>query len=135
LITATFAVDQGREVFAVPGNIFVAQSRGTNRLIQQGAHILTSPQDVLDCLNMERVEQVYAARSILPADEVEKQGLHAMGTEPVPVDEIGVRTGYPISRICSVLTLMELKGMVRQVGGMNYVAVREDEANYDAGAL
>lgn len=135
LITATFAVDQGREVFAVPGNIFVAQSRGTNRLIQQGAHIVTSPQDVLDVLNMERVEQVFAARSVLPADEVEKQVLNALGSEPVPVDEIGVRTGYPIARICSVLTLMELKGMVRQVGGMNYVAVKEDEANYDAGAL
>jgi DNA processing protein len=135
LITATFAVDQGREVFAVPGNIFAPQSKGTNRLIQQGAHVLTSPRDILDVLNMDRVEQVYAARSVLPADEVEQKLLSVMGYDPIHVDEIGAQTGFPIARVSAALTLMELKGMVRQVGGMNYVAVKEDEAEYNAGVI
>ncbi len=57
LITAQFAIDQGREVFAVPGNILAPQSKGTNRLISQGAHPLLSVRDLLDVLNLTRVTE------------------------------------------------------------------------------
>jgi len=130
LITAQFAVDQGREVFAVPGNILAPQSKGTNRLIQQGAHPLLSARDVLEALNLTRVSEQRLVRRALPADEVETQVLNVLAHEPLHVDEIRNQTGLPIERVSATLVMMELKGMVRQVGGMNYVAVREEQVEY-----
>jgi DNA processing protein len=130
LITAQFAVDQGREVFAVPGNILAPQSKGTNRLIQQGAHPLLSARDVLEALNLTRVSEQRLVRKVLPADSVEAQVLNVLAHEPLHVDEIRNQTGLPIERVSATLVMMELKGMVRQVGGMNYVAVREEQAEY-----
>lgn len=130
LITAGFAAEQGREVFALPGNILAPQSKGTNRLIQQGAHPLLSPQDVLQVLNLTRAGQFKAARKTIPADALEAQLLGILGAEPLHVDEIRNRTGLPIEKVSATLTLMELKGLVRQVGGMNYVSVREEQADY-----
>ncbi len=134
LITAEFAAEQGREVFAVPGNILAPQSKGTNKLIQTGAHPLLSPQDLVQALNLTRAGQFKSARRALPADAFEAQLLAALGAEPVHVDAIRNQTGLPIEKVSATLTLMELKGMVRQVGGMNYVAVRESAADYDVGA-
>lgn len=130
LITAQFALDQGREVFAVPGTILAAQSMGTNRLIAQGAHPLLSPQDLLDVLNLGRVTEQRQVRKILPGNETEAQLLAVLTHEPMHMDEIRNQTGLPIERVSSALVMMELKGMVRQVGGMNYVSVREDQSEY-----
>ena len=131
LITASFAADQGRDVFAVPGNIMSPQSRGTNRLIQDGAFLIVKPNDVLEVLSLTMVTQHHAARVVLPADAVEAQLYQTLGHEPLHIDEIGVRTDLPINKVTATLTLMELKGMVRQVGGMNYIAVRESNADYE----
>lgn len=132
LITAQFAVDQGREVFAVPGNILAPQSKGTNRLIQDGARPLLSARDVLEALNLTRVSEQRLVRKVLPADEVEMEVLNVLAHEPMHVDEIRNRTGLPIERVSATLVMMELKGFVRQVGGMNYVALREAQAEYHA---
>lgn len=130
LITAEFAAEQGREVFAVPGNILAPQSKGTNRLIQQGAQLLLSPQDLMQALNLSRAGEIKAARRKIPTDTLEAQVLASLGAEPLHVDEIRNKTGLPIDRVSATLTIMELKGLVRQVGGMSYVSVREDQANY-----
>ena len=132
LITAEFAAEQGREVFAVPGNILAPQSRGTNKLIQNGALPLLSPQDLLQALNLTRVGEQKAARKILPANEVEAQVLNALGSEPLHVDELRRQTGLPVEKVSAALVMMELKGLVRQVGGMQYVAVREVQSGYFA---
>jgi DNA processing protein len=132
LITAGFAADQGRDVFAVPGSIIAPQSEGTNRLIQDGAQPLLNPQDIMDALNLTMITEHRAARVILPADATEARLFATLGFEPMHVDEIRAKTDLPIEQVSSTLALMELKGMVRQVGGMNYVAVREVQANYDA---
>ncbi len=132
LITAEFAAEQGREVFAVPGNILAPQSKGTNKLIQNGAQPLLSPQDLTQALNLTRAGEFKAARKVLPKDAIEAQLLGVLGAEPVHVDEIRNQTGLPIEKVSATLTLMELKGMVRQVGGMNYVSVREEQADYSA---
>jgi DNA processing protein len=132
LITAQFAVDQGREVFAVPGNILAPQSKGTNRLISQGAHPLLSVQDLLDVLNLTRVTEQQQARRVMPVDETESKLMSVLTHEPLHMDEIRNQTGLPIERVSATLVMMELKGMVRQVGGMNYVAVREEQAGYQA---
>jgi DNA processing protein len=130
LITAEFAAEQGREIFAVPGNILAPQSKGTNKLIQQGAHPLLSASDIMQALNLTRVGQHKAARKALPADDVEAKLITALGEEPLHVDEIRNQTGLPVEKVSATLVMMELKGMVRQVGNMQYVAVREVQSGY-----
>lgn len=132
LITAEFAAEQGREVFAVPGSILAAQSKGTNRLIQNGALPLVTPDDLLQALNLTRVSAQKSARTLLPADDVEKQLLMVLGSEPLHVDDLRNQTGLPVEKVSAALVMMELKGMVRQVGGMHYVAVREVQSGYSA---
>ncbi len=130
LITASFAVEQAREVFSVPGHIHAPQSKGTNRLIANGARPMLSPQDVLEALDLTRNIERREMRKVIPADSTEAALLQVLGSQPVHVDEIRAQTGLPIEKVSSTLTLMELKGMVRQVGGMNYVAIREQQADY-----
>ncbi len=128
LITADFAVEQGREVFAVPGNVFAPQSRGSNRLIQNGAHPLLDPQEILDVLDLTRVTEHREARVVLPSNATEAQLFEVLGHEPLHVDEVLAQTDLPIDQVTATLALMELKGMVRQVGGMRYTAIREAES-------
>jgi DNA processing protein len=130
LITASFAVEQGRAVFAVPGSIYAPQSKGANRLIQEGAQVVLGAKDILETLNLTQVGQHQAARSLLPENATEAQLYHILGSEPLHVDDIRQRAGLPIEQISATLTMMELKGMVRQVGGMNYIAVKEEAAEY-----
>jgi len=125
LITAEFAVEQGREVFAVPGNVLSPVSRGTNLLIQKGAYAMISPQDVLDVLDLSQVDEYKSARQILPADTTEAMILKTMGFEPIHVDEICAEAGLPVDKVSAALTMMELKGMVQHVGGMRYAAIRD----------
>ena len=132
LITAEFAAEQGREIFAVPGSILAPQSKGTNRLIQKGALPLLTPDDLMQALDLTRIGAQKSARKILPADETEARVLNVLGSEPLHVDEIRNQAGLPIEKISATLAMMELKGMVRQVGGMNYVAMREALSDYKA---
>lgn len=131
LITTRFAADQGREVFAVPGSIFAPACQGPNRLIRDGATPLLQPEDVLEVLNMEQMAAQRAARTVLPADSTEAQILALLSHEPTHVDEIQSRCGLPIEQVSATLVLMELKGLVQQTGGMNYV--REELAAYNVG--
>jgi DNA processing protein len=130
LITAEFAAEQGREIFAVPGSILAPQSKGTNKLIQNGALPLLSVNDLLQALDLTRVGEHKVARRIIPTDETEARLMDVLGYEPLHVDEIRNQTELPIEKVSAALALMELKGMVRQVGGMNYVAVREVQSDY-----
>ncbi len=125
LITADFAVEQGRDVFAVPGNVLSPMSQGTNRLIQNGAYAMISPQDVLDALGLEQVSDFQAARQTLPADTTEAKILQVLDYEPIHVDEICHAAGLAVETVTAALTMMELKGMVQHVGGMRYTAIRE----------
>ncbi len=130
LITARFAAEQGREVFAVPGGIYAPQSAGTNRLIRDGAHPLLKFHDILEVLALEKVQEYRSARITLPADPVEARLLQVLANEPQHVDEICAQSGLPIEQVSATLTVMELKGMVRQFGGMNFSLVRENLADY-----
>jgi DNA processing protein len=130
LITADFALEQGREVFAVPGNIFRKKSMGANKLIQQGAKPVLSVEDILEELNLTMVSQQAEVRAIVPENETEAALLEYITADPVHVDEIGQKSGLPIAQVSSTLALMELKGMVRQVGGMSYVLAREGRVEY-----
>jgi DNA processing protein len=131
LITATFAVEQGRDVYAVPGNINAPQSQGTNQLIRDGAQPLLNPQDVLEALNLTMVTEHRAVRMALPTDPVEARLFQLLSREPKHVDEIRSQANMPIETVSATLAMMELKGIVRQVGGMNYIAVKEHSEPYE----
>jgi DNA processing protein len=122
LITVTFALEQGRDVFAVPGPITSRMSDGPNRLLKQGAKCVTEVRDILEELHIEMVtEHVEAARS-LPADPTERMLLGFLQESTQHIDDLTNRSGLPASTISAVLTMMELKGMVRHLGGMQYAA-------------
>jgi DNA processing protein len=130
LITATFAVEQGREVFAVPGGIYSPASQGTNHLIQQGARPYLSPQDILESLNIAMAGEQRTARAVLPADATEAQLYARLGATPMHVDDLRAELNLPVEQVSAALALMELKGLVRHVGGMQYVALREEQSDY-----
>jgi len=121
LITAEFALEQGREVFAVPGNIFSPASRGPNRLIADGAKPVCELRDILEELKLEAVVEQREARQAIPQTGTEIALLRCLGHEPVHIDEIRRTVCLPMSVVSSTLTMLELKGLVRQTGGMNYV--------------
>jgi DNA processing protein len=125
LITADFALEQGRDVFAVPGNVLSPASRGTNRLIQNGAYAMVSPLDVLDVLNLSELESIKTARQVLPADKTEARILQVMNFEPMHIDEICNEVSLSVDKVSAALTMMELKGLVQHVGAMRYAVVRE----------
>lgn len=122
LVTAQFALEQNREVFAVPGNITAHGSNGTNRLVQDGAHPVLAAEDVLSVLNFERVVQYVEARTTLPdMSDPERTVMGCLSQEPMHIDELTRQCGLPVAQVSSALTMLELKGMVRQVGSMTYV--------------
>ncbi len=129
-ITTDYALEQGREVFAVPGSILRKSGSGPNYLIQNGAKLVIEVNDILEELNLMLVSQHVEARAIIPGNEIEATLLKQLSTDPIHVDDLGQATGLTAPEIASVLTMMELKGMVRQVGGMNYVLARETGAHY-----
>lgn len=131
LITANFANEQGRDVFAVPGKIYSSQSVGPNQLIKDGAHPLLSPEDLIEALDLVMVTEKQTARQILPGDATEATLYGVIGFEPMHIDDISRQADLPIVKVSATLALMELKGMVRQVGGMQYVSIRESVAKYD----
>jgi DNA processing protein len=129
MITARMALEQNREVFAVPGSIYSPGSRGTNKLIQDGEAKLTlSAQDILAELNLTMAEHQIQATELMPADETESIVLRNLSGEPTHVDELRRACGLPIATVTSALAMMELKGLVRLVGQMNYVRAREAAA-------
>ncbi len=118
-ITAAFAAEQGRDVMAVPGSIYSPASQGTNRLIRDGAIPITGVEDIL--LELDRGIRPMAAERIVPADEMERTLLDILGHEPLHIDEIARAASLPMSAVSSGLAIMELKGLARHTGGMNYV--------------
>jgi DNA processing protein len=130
LITAEFGAEQGRDVFAVPGSILTQGSVGTNELIQNGAKLVTGVEDILEELNLSMAAEQTEARQVLPEDETEVALLKHLTAEPMHVDALQRRMDLPISQVTSTLAMMELKGMVRQVGGMKYVVARESDVEY-----
>ncbi len=130
LITAKFALEQDREVFAIPGNINSPASKGTNRLIQDGAKLVMKLDDILEELNLKMVFEQTAVQMALPETAEEAALMAHLSSQPVHVDELSRASGLSSGDVSSTLTLMELKGMVQQVGGMNYILIREPESEY-----
>jgi DNA processing protein len=131
LITARMALEQDREVFAIPGSILSPASRGTNRLIQMGeAKLVSDYKDILEELNLMTVARQIEMREILPESATESLLLKQLSAEPTHIDEVCRSSGLPAAEVSSTLAIMEFKGLVKQVGTMNYVLAREARPEY-----
>ena len=126
LITAHQAVEQDREVFAIPGSILSPASQGTNHLIQEGAKLVRNSEDILQELNLAITVQQAEIKEFSPVDVAESVILKQLSSEPNHIDEICRRSGLTTPQVSSTLVMLELKGVVRQVGNMNYVLARRD---------
>lgn len=132
MITAHLAAEQNREVFAVPGSILSPASKGTNQLIQEGAKLVRDYTDILEELNLTAVAQQLEMKEIIPASETESLLLKQLSAEPTHIDAVCRSSGLPASTVSSTLAMMELKGLVKQMGGMNYSLAREIREEYKA---
>lgn len=130
LITAEFAVNQGRTVYAVPGSIYNVQSKGTNKLIQDGAKPLLDIREVLNDFQVEMVQERKSIRREYPVDLFEQKILSVLSDEPLHVDEITHQSEMSISQVSSSLAMMELKGLTKHIGGMKYIIIRENKGEY-----
>jgi DNA processing protein len=130
MITASRALEQNREVFAIPGSILSPASSGTNRLIQEGAKLVRDYTDILEELNLTAVAQQMELKEVIPASDTEALLLKQLSAEPTHIDEVCCSTGLPVSTVSSTLSMMELKGLVKQVGNMNYILSREAREGY-----
>lgn len=121
LITATFAADQGREVFVVPGSVFSPASEGTNLLLRDGARIVRDGADVLEDLNLGARREAAAIQAEMPLDDTERRVYEAVGGEARHIDELAEAAGLGPGQAAAVLLTMELKGLVRNHGAQYYV--------------
>ncbi|MFC1909621.1 DNA-processing protein DprA [Chloroflexota bacterium] len=130
LITANMALEHNREVFAIPGSILSPASRGTNHLIQEGAKLIRDYTDILQELNLMTVARQIEMKEIIPSSDTESLLLRQLSAEPTHIDEISRNSKLAAATVSSTLAMMELKGLVKQVGTMNYALSREARQEY-----
>ncbi|HYQ48557.1 MAG TPA: DNA-processing protein DprA, partial [Thermodesulfovibrionales bacterium] len=121
LITASIALEQNREVFAVPGNITAKNSAGTNRLIRQGAKMVTQGRDIIEELapvlrGFIRDEK----KRNVELSSGEQEVCTCLSGEPKHIDTLAREIGLPVHRILDILLSLELKGVIRQSDGKRF---------------
>ncbi|MFC1951624.1 DNA-processing protein DprA [Chloroflexota bacterium] len=130
LITANLALEQNREVFAIPDSILSPTSNGTNRLIQEGAKLVRDYTNILEELNLTAVAHQMEIKEVIPASDTESLLLKQLSAEPTHIDEVCRNSGLPVSTVSSTLAMMELKGLIKQMGTVPYVLAREARGEY-----
>jgi DNA processing protein len=118
--TVNAALSQGRPVYAVPGPITSYCSEAPNYLIQNGAKLITSAKDVIEELGLGIRVDPQSMEKIMPANEDEQRFMDLLDTEPLHLDELVRMSGVPIGTVSARLTVMEIKGMVKSLGGGVY---------------
>ncbi len=124
IITANHALAQNREVFAVPGSVFSNNSVGPNSLIKAGAKLVASAQDILEELNLKNLASNIVVSQIAPDNPQEELILNILSHDPLPVDKIVQETKMDTAIVNATLSLMEMKGKIKNLGGMQYVLAR-----------
>jgi len=130
LVTARWAAEQGREVFAIPGSIHSPLSRGCHKLIRDGAKLVEAADDVLSELQIPFYKQrvmrtTVAERGVAGLDKEYEMLLDALGFEPATIDVLAARTGLPGESLASMLLILELEGCVAALPGGRYDRIPE----------
>ncbi len=127
LITASYAAEQGKDVFAIPGNIYSGNSQGSNRLIQDGAKLVMDARDILDELDITYtiVSTRVRTETIAPSNDIEAQLLTHLSADSTHIDDLVRLSGLSIKEVSSTLTILELKGLVSMDGHMTYSIARQ----------
>ena len=123
LIMVSQALEQGRDVFAVPGNADSPRSMGTNRLIKDGAKIVVSAADILEELKINAPKKSASNARHAELNEIENRLLSLLSEETLPMDELIDRSQMPPSQAASTLSMLEIKGCVKQLPGKNYTKI------------
>ncbi|MCK5211147.1 DNA-processing protein DprA [Candidatus Parcubacteria bacterium] len=124
LITAFSSLEQNREVFAIPGSIYSETSIGPNKLIKLGAKPISAAKEIMETLDLKEVNKYIKNKKIIPDTEEEELLLTHLGREPMHVDDLTRLTKLQVAAINATLTMMEMKGMVKNLGNMQYVLAR-----------
>ncbi|MEW6050436.1 MAG: DNA-processing protein DprA [Candidatus Zixiibacteriota bacterium] len=124
LITADLALEQGKELFAVPGGPESMASLGTNALIKKGAKLLTNVEDIFDELPRLKGQVVAQKFQTLPdLTDTEKQLVGHLASGPLQIDQLSRTAGLPVAELLEYLLALELKGAVQELSGKRYVLV------------
>lgn len=121
LITVDFAADYGRDVFCVPGNVQSEYSAGCHRVLRDGARLATSAADVLDDLGMAPSQPGVAVQQAFPLSDEERHIFNYIRWEPQHIDELAAAASLTAAQCGALLTMLELKGAVRDAGGQHFV--------------
>ncbi|MCB2183465.1 MAG: DNA-processing protein DprA [Desulfobulbaceae bacterium] len=124
LITAGLALDQGREVFAIPGRIDSCKSEGTHRLLQEGAKLVHTVEDILEELPYnvpaDNTSSLPKGKAEVQLTEEEEKLFTFLDVYPQTIDEITIRSGIMVQKVNELLLLLELKGVVESIAGGKY---------------
>lgn len=123
LITARFALESNREVFAVPGSIFSDASQGPHALIRSGAKIATGIQDILEELQLQRTSLSEPFTPSIALSPIEEKLYAVLSIEPLHIDKILKTTTLDTSQVQSTLVFLEVKGLIKNIGGMHYIRI------------
>jgi DNA processing protein len=120
LITAEFASDEGREVMAIPGNIHSPVSRGTNKLIKNGAYMITEANDILEIFDIQPDPDQKIGKQLESLSETEKEVAGLLSFEPTPLNDIIKKSRLDTQTVNSTLTILEMKGIIKDIGSKKY---------------
>jgi DNA processing protein len=118
--TVNWALDQNKDVYAIPGNIYSKTSSGTNRLIKEGAIPVTSASEILESLGLRYIEMVQDTVDI-ELTENEKIVWDKLSLEPMYLDVLSEELNQPTSVVLNIMLDLEMKGLIKQLPGMMFV--------------
>jgi len=121
LITANYALDYNREVLCVPHALTSPTGAGPNKLIKLGAKLITNTEDILETLNLQFIKQITTPTTNQAANPIEEKIIKQLTDEPKNIDKIILDTGLDSATVNSALIIMEINGLIKNLGGMNYI--------------
>jgi len=122
LITSTCALEYGRDVYAVPHALTSPTGRGPNKLIKDGAYLVRNADDIIAGLNITEFERQVQVRKYIPENPHEASILTILSLEPLHIDAITRKSNLPAPQVIAILTILEMRGRVKNMGNMTYIA-------------
>ncbi len=120
LITANFALEEGRDVMCIPGDIHKSTSKGTNTLIQTGAHLITSAKDILEIMGIQQQEAEMVKSVETPLTTEEQQLLKCITQEQQELDKISIKSTLRLDQLLPLLVTLEIKGCIKKHSNGTY---------------